>query len=140
MRQRAEHHSRVEKALRTKRENSADILDQSHHSTGFVEAMHGHMQGTRTMLPDTNRDEHKHTAFSNFTCHSIFDSLRWICALKTHNATRRQNRIPIFARNLHMSSTCMFRDSVFALIPDLQVRATKLTNRWISGCWRRRIV
>ena len=45
MRQRAEHHSRVEKALRTKRENSADILDQSHHSTGFVEAMHGHMQG-----------------------------------------------------------------------------------------------
>ena len=46
--------------------------------------------GTRTILPDTNRDEHWHTAFSNFTCHSISDSSRWICAL---------NSIPIFARN-----------------------------------------
>ena len=99
MRQRAEHHSRVEKALRTKRENSADILDQSHHSNRVCRSNARTYAGTRTMLPDTNRDEHKHTAFSNFTCHSIFDSLRWICALKTHNATRRQNRIPIFARN-----------------------------------------
>ena len=55
--------------------------------------------GTRTMLPDTNRDEHWHTAFSNFTCHSICESLRWICALKIHSATRRQNPIPRFARN-----------------------------------------
>ena len=30
--------------------------------------------GNRTMLPDTNRDEHWHTAFSNFTCHSICNS------------------------------------------------------------------
>ena len=30
--------------------------------------------GTRTMLQDTNRDEHWHTAFSNFTCHSICHS------------------------------------------------------------------
>ena len=64
----------------------------SHHSNGFVEAVHGH-------IPDTNRDEHCHTAFSNFTCHSICDSSRWICALKIHSATRRQNPIPIFARN-----------------------------------------
>ena len=55
--------------------------------------------GTRTMLPNTIRDEHSHTAFSNFTCHSICNSLRWICALKIHGATRRQNTIPIFARN-----------------------------------------
>ena len=55
--------------------------------------------GTRTKLPDTNRDEHWHTASSNFTCHSICDSLRWICSLKIHSATRRQNTIPIFARN-----------------------------------------
>ena len=55
--------------------------------------------GTRTMLPDRNRDEHWHTAFSNFTCHSICDSLSWICSLKIHSATRRQNTIPIFARN-----------------------------------------
>ena len=51
------------------------------------------------MLPDTNRDKHWHTAFSTFTCHSICGSLRWICALKIHSATRRQNPIPTFARN-----------------------------------------
>ena len=55
--------------------------------------------GTRTMLPHTNRDEHWRTAFSNFTCHSICSSLRSICALMIHSATRRQNSIPIFARN-----------------------------------------
>ena len=30
---------------------------------------------------------------------------------------------------------CMFGESVFALIPDHEVRAAKLTNKWISGCW-----
>ena len=29
----------------------------------------------------------------------------------------------------------MFGESVFALIPDHEVRAAKLTNRWISGSW-----
>ena len=32
----------------------------------------------------------------------------------------------------------MFGESVFALTPDHEVRAAKLTNRWISGCWWRR--
>ena len=64
--------------------------------------------GTRTILPDTNRDEHWHTAFSNVTCHSTCDSSRWICALKIHSATRRQNAIPIFAWNSILSLLCMF--------------------------------
>ena len=34
-----------------------------------------------------------------------------------------------------VSLLCMFGESVFALISDLEVRAAKLTNRWISGCW-----
>ena len=29
----------------------------------------------------------------------------------------------------------MFGESVFALIPEREVRAAKLTNRRISGCW-----
>ena len=33
----------------------------------------------------------------------------------------------------------MFGESVFALIPDHEVRAAKLTNRWISGCWWGRV-
>ena len=32
----------------------------------------------------------------------------------------------------------MFGESVFALLPDHEVRAAELTNRWISGCWWRR--
>ena len=35
----------------------------------------------------------------------------------------------------NVSLLCMFGESVFALIPDHEVRAAKLTNRWISGCW-----
>ena len=35
----------------------------------------------------------------------------------------------------YVSPLCMFGESVFALIPDHEVRAAKLTNRWISGCW-----
>ena len=35
----------------------------------------------------------------------------------------------------YVSPLCMFSESVFALIPDHEVRAAKLTNRWISGCW-----
>ena len=35
----------------------------------------------------------------------------------------------------YVSPLCMFGESVFALIPDHEVRAAKLSNRWISGCW-----
>ena len=35
----------------------------------------------------------------------------------------------------YVSPLCMFGESVFALIPDHEVRAAKPTNRWISGCW-----
>ena len=34
---------------------------------------------------------------SNFTFHPICSSLLWICAIKIHSATRRQNAIPVFA-------------------------------------------
>ena len=37
-----------------------------------------------------------------------------------------------------VSLLCMSGESVFALIPDHEVRAAKLTNRWISGWWWRR--
>ena len=35
----------------------------------------------------------------------------------------------------NVSPLCMFGESLFALTPDHEVRAAKLTNRWISGCW-----
>ena len=35
----------------------------------------------------------------------------------------------------HVSPLCMFGELVCTLTPDHEVRAAKLTNRWISGCW-----
>ena len=36
------------------------------------------------------------------------------------------------------SHLCVFDETVFATIPDHEVRAAKLTNRWIIGWWWRR--
>ena len=89
----------------------------SHQSNGFVEAVHGHIHGTRTMLPDTNRDDHWHTAFSNFTRHSMCGSLRWICYLKIHSATDGRTPFQYLLGTPYVSPLCMFGESVFALIP-----------------------
>ena len=62
--------------------------------------------GTRTMLSDTTRDEHWHTAFSNVTCRSICSSLRWICAIKIHSATRRQNAHSRICLEIYMYHLC----------------------------------
>ena len=70
----------------------------SHQSHGFVVAVHGHIQGLARCY-QTNWDEHWRTTFSNFTCLSICNSLRWIYSLKIHSATRRQNPISMFAWN-----------------------------------------
>ena len=50
---------------------------------------------------------------------------------------RPDGRIPFqyLLRTPYVSPLCMFGESVFALIPDHEVRVAKLTNRWISGCW-----
>ena len=85
---------------RTKRENSVTICAKNMSSEQRVcrSSARTHTR-TRTMLPDINRDEHWRTTFSNFTCHSICNSLLWICSLTIHSATRWQNPIPIFAWN-----------------------------------------
>ena len=44
--------------------------------------------------------------FSNFTCHSICNSFRWICSLKIHSATRRQNPHSNICLELHMYHLC----------------------------------
>ena len=75
----------------------------SHQSNGFVEAVHGHIQGLAR-------------------CY------------QTH-ATDGRSPLQYLLGTPYVSSLCMFGESVFALIPDHQVRAAKLTDRWISGCW-----
>ena len=117
---------------RTKRENSVKICAKNKSSEQRVcrSSARTHT-GTRTMLPDTNRDEHWHTVFSNFTCHSIGDSLRWICSLKIHSATRRQNPIPIFAREEHMSE--MRGQGVHAKALRIRAFWSERQNSWMPG-------
>ena len=112
----------------------------SHQSNGFVEAVHGHIQGLARCYQTQIETKHWRTTFSNFTCHSMCNSLRWICSLKIHSATRRQTPFQYLLGTPYVSPLCMFGESVFALIPHHEVRAVKLTNRWISGCWWRCIV
>ena len=72
-----------------------------HQSNGFVEAVHGHIQGLarcyQTQI-ETNTGIQL-SAISLAIPFAMAGEIRWICSLKIHSATRRQNTIPIFARN-----------------------------------------
>ena len=88
------------------------------------------------MLPDTNRDDHWHTAISLATPYAI----RYAGVVLPRFTVRPDGRTPFqyLLGTPYVSPLCMFGESVFALIPDHEVRAAKLTNRWVSGCWWRR--
>ena len=49
---------------------------------------------------------------------------------------KRQSSTCSELRMFHLCASLVNR--YFALIPDREVRAAKLTSRWISGCWWRR--
>ena len=84
------------------------------------------------MLPNTKRNEHRLAAFSDISRNSIRSWSRWICAHKVHSETRRKNAIHFWLGAPWALALCVFGESVFASIPDHEVRAAKLTNRWIS--------
>ena len=69
----------------------------SHQNNGFVEAVHGHIQGLARCC-QTQIETNTGIQLSAILP-SICSSLRWICALTIHSATRRQNAFPVFARN-----------------------------------------
>ena len=105
----------------------------SHQSNGFVEAVHGHIQGLarchQTQI-ETNTGV-QHSAISP----AIPLAIRHAGFVLSRFTVRPDGRTPF--QYLHgtpcVSPLCMFGESVFALIPDHEVRAAKLTNRWISG-------
>ena len=98
-------------------------------SNGFVEAVHGHIQGLARTL-----------AYSFQQFHLPFH-LQWHVKyagfVLSRFTVRPDGRTPFqyLLGTPYVSPLCMFGESVFALIPDHEVRAAKLTNRWISGCW-----
>ena len=87
------------------------------------------------MLPDTRLRQTLTYNFQQFHLPFHLQFVLWICSLKIHSETRRQNPFPYSFRSPCVSLLCMFSASVFAVIPDHEVRAAKLTNRWTSGCW-----
>ena len=105
----------------------------SHQSNGFVEAVHGHIQGLarccQTQI-ETN------VQLSAISLASLF-AIRYAGFVLSRFTVRPDGTTPFqyLLGTPYVSLLCMFGESVFALITDHEVRAAKLTNRWISGCW-----
>ena len=120
---------------REKVDNSVTICDENKSSQKRLRRSGTRTHtGTRTMLSDTNRNEHWHTAFS-IVSHAIPFAVRYAGFVLTRFSVRSDGRTPFqyLLGPPHVKPLCMFGESVFALIPDHEVRAAKLTNRWISG-------
>ena len=124
---------------RTKRQNSVTICAKNKSSEQRVcrSSALTH-SGTRTMLPDTNRDEIG-IQFSAISLAIPF-AIGYAGFVLSRFTVRPDGRTSFhyLLGTPRVSPLCMFGESVFALIPDHEVRAAKLTNRWISGCWWRR--
>ena len=107
----------------------------SYQSNGFVEAVHGHMQGLARCYQtriETNTDIQL-SAISR----AIPFAIRYAGFVLSRFTVRPDGRYPsqYLLGTPYVSPLCMFGESVFALVPDHEVRAAKLMNRWISGCW-----
>ena len=110
----------------------------SHQSNGFVEAVHGHIQGLARCY-QTQIATNTGIQLSAISP-AIPLAIRYAGFVLSRFTVRPNGRTPFqyFLGTPYVSPLCMFGESVFALIPDHEVRAAKLTNRWISGCWWRR--
>ena len=107
----------------------------SHQSNGFVEAVHGHIQGLarcyQTQI-ETNTGIQLSAISTAIPC-----AIRYTGFVLSRFTVRPDGRTPCqyLLGTPYVSPLCMFGESVFALIPDHEVCAAKLMNRWISGCW-----
>ena len=90
------------------------------------------------MQPNSNRNEQWFAAFSDISRNSLRCSSRRICADKIHNDSRDGRTPFLFLLGAsNASGVFVFGESVFTMIPDHEVMAGELTNRWISCCWWR---
>ena len=89
---------------------------------------------------DATRHKLRRTLVYNFQqFHLPFHfAIRYAGFVLSRFAVRLDGRTPfqyLLDETPYVSLLCMFGELIFALIPDHEVRAAKLTNRWISGCW-----
>ena len=107
----------------------------SNQSNGFVEAVHGHIQGLAQCY-QTQIETNTSIQLSGISP-AIQFAVRYAGFVLSRFTVRPDGKTPFqyLLGSPHVSPLCMFGESVFALIPDHDVRAAELTNRWISGCW-----
>ena len=107
----------------------------SHQSNGFVEAVHGHIQGLarcyKTQIETNTGIQLSATSLANPFAIRYAGFVLSTFTVRPDGSTPFQHLLG----TPYVSLLCMFGESVFALIPDHEVRAAKLTNRWISDCW-----
>ena len=110
-------------------------LQTSHQSNGFVEAVHGHRQGLARCY-QTQIETNTGVQLAAISPVIPF-AIRYAGFVLSRFTVRPDGRTPFqyLLGTPYVSPLCMFGESVFALIPDHEVRAAKLTNKWISGCW-----
>ena len=107
----------------------------SHQSNSFVQAAHGHIQGLargyQTQIEKITGIQH------SAACHAIPFAVRYDGFVLTTHTVRPDGRTSFhyFLGAPYVAPSCVFGESVFAMILHQEVRAAKLTNRWISGCW-----
>ena len=110
----------------------------SHQSNGFVEAVHGHIQGLSRCY-QTQIETNTAYSFQQFHLpfHLQFVTLDLfsqdsLCdpTAESHSNIWLELHIYIYIYiYIYISPLCMFGESVFALIPNHEVRAAKTTNR-----------
>ena len=107
-------------------------------NNGFVEAVHGHIEAFARCY-QTQIETNTGIQLSAISPAIPF-AIRHAGFVLSRFTVRPDGRTPFqyLLGTPYVSPLCMFGKSVFALIPDHEVRAAKLTNRWISGCWWRR--
>ena len=107
----------------------------SYQSNGFVEAVHVHIQGLARCY-QTQIETNIGMQLSAISPPIPF-AVRHAGFVLSRVTVRPDGRTPFqyLLGTPYVSPLCMFGESVIALIPDHEVRAAKLTNRWISGCW-----
>ena len=125
----------IDVCTRTKRENSVKICAKNKSSQ--QRAVHGRIQGLARCY-QTQIETNTGIQLSAIAPAIPF-AIRYaefvLCQDSQCDPTAERTPFQYLLGTPSVSPLCMFGESVFALVPDHEVRVGKLTNRWISGCW-----
>ena len=109
----------------------------SHQSNRFVETVHGHIQGA-ARCNQTTIETNTGLQLAA-TSPAIPFAVRYADFVQTRSTMTLEGRtlFQYLSGAPYASVVFVLGESIFAMILDHEVRAGKLTNRWISCCWWR---